>query len=360
MKFQPYYSNIAFLSLPILGDELLASFFSWFDTYQHPRAEPFEMSQQLLLLSALAGNVTFTSFISEERGAQQGYDFYRFFNSEPSQAVVVGTEGYCFAGFRGTVFSFDDLVINFIPGMDSVCGTGERVDDCCDVRIPYNKEYNAPYRQEMEDALQECLDATATPCLDELSCVVLTGFSQGAAIAGVASLYLHTYKPRVITFGEPASLGRKECSLAQTDEWYRYVNTWNDFLFTGSIGYDLLSVFPLPFSTRQVGHMILFPSKKPFDNTTSSGLAYLGLNPEEAAWKLKPISWAAHDIVESPGESGEFHPGYLNHLTFLMQSEGLGFPLIIEGFATDFLCSQHRECKSGQCRWRIFRPRVCA
>ena len=363
------------LTLPIVVDAFFASFFEWL----FPRAEPFELTERLLLLSVLAGNVTFLSFLSEERGlqlqAEGDYDFYRFFNAEPSQAVVAASNNYCFVGFRGTTLDdpivfVQDLLVNLLPGFDSVCGStpaagagggGEEDEVCCDVRTPYNLEYNAAYRQELEDAVQECLDTHATPCEDEHGCLVLTGFSQGAGIAAVASLYLAEHNPYVITFGEPATLGKKkECALARTDKWFRYVNTWNNYLFTGSIGYDFVSVFPFSLDTRQVGHMIVFPSKQPFDNTTSTGLAYLGLNPDEAVWQLNPLSLEAHDIVESSGESFEFHPGYLNHLTFLWNSrETIEFPWVLDGFADGYLCSLDRECKSGRCQWQFLGPKVC-
>jgi len=365
--------DVALLLLPLLSDVLFGScsfHHEWLSNNNNSsHAEPpfLELTQHLLLLSALAGNVTFLSFLDETRGSRvaAAYDYYRFFNAEPSQAVIAASHGYCFVGFRGTILTAPDLLINLLPGFDSVCGTattagGEYHEQevCCDVRTPFNREFNAPFRRDLERALQECLATHASPCQDEHGCVVLTGFSQGGAIAGVASLHLTQLNPYVITFGEPASLGKKNCSLARTDKWFRYVNTWNNYLLTGTIGYDYLSVQPFALDTRQVGHMIVFPSKRPFDNSTSSGLAYLGLDPDESVYRMKPISLEAHDIVESTGESVQFHPGYLNHLTFLMNSE-IEFPFVIDGFADGYQCTQDRECKSGRCQRQHFASRAC-
>ena len=57
--------------------------------------------------------------------------------------------------------------------------------------------YDTPYRSDMEKSLRDC----AKDCVNKDECVVLTGHSQGGAIAAVAAVHLADLNPYVITFG---------------------------------------------------------------------------------------------------------------------------------------------------------------
>jgi pimeloyl-ACP methyl ester carboxylesterase len=75
--------------------------------------------------------------------------------------------------------------------------------------------------------------------LDE--CVVITGHSQGGAIALVAALYLADLNPYVITFGQPPTV-EAPCNLVTSDRVYRWVNTKN--AGASGIAYDPVPMAP--------------------------------------------------------------------------------------------------------------------
>ena len=54
----------------------------------------------------------------------------------------------------------------------------------------------------MEKSLRDC----AKDCVNKDECVVLTGHSQGGAIAAIAAVYMADLNPYVITFGQPPVL----------------------------------------------------------------------------------------------------------------------------------------------------------
>ena len=312
--------------------------------------EPVALSVETLLLSQRSAELSILSYTGKEE--EPSFEFYRYFLEEPDKAIVVGADGYCFAAFRGTTPNVGDWKQDFVVGFSSVCNSTEEDESnsCCNVRTGFDQAYNASFRADLEDAIVECVDVYAS-CDDETSCVVLTGHSQGGAIASVAALYLAKLNPYVISFGQPPTLQEANCSLVQSDRWFRYVNTYNDFLGLGHIGYDIeavhASIPPTEAGATQVGHMILFPSEN------SIGIAYLGLDPPD--WVLGPPSYEAHDMIESYGETAEYHPGYLDHINFLLNTGS--FPILLTGFVDGSLCTEDRECESGNCRrkwWSIF------
>jgi predicted lipase len=90
----------------------------------------------------------------------------------------------------------------------------------------------------MEAALRDC----AASCKLRDECVVMTGHSQGGAIAAVAALYMPDLNPYVITFGQPPTIDAP-CDLITSSRWYRYVNTKAAEVLSIGIVYD-----PVPFA----------------------------------------------------------------------------------------------------------------
>lgn len=318
---------------------------SWRSKYQDK--EPFSLSGEILLLSQRSAELSILSITGNEE--EPRFEFYRYFLAEPDKAIVVGADGYCFAAFRGTTNNVEDVKQNVVLGFNSACNSTEEDESntCCNVRKGFDQAYNASFRADLEDAIVECVNVYES-CEDETSCVVFTGYSQGAAIAIVAALYLAKLNPYVISFGQPPTLQEGVCSLAKSDRWYRFVNTYNDVLGLGHMGYDIVAMSgSLPRTgarATQVGHMILFPT----DNST--GIAYLGLDPTN--WDLGPPSYQAHDMIESFGEMDEYHPGYLDHINFLLNTGG-SFPIALTGFVDGSLCTEDRECESGNCHRKL-------
>jgi len=89
--------------------------------------------------------------------------------------------------FRGSTPTAADWWQNINLGTQGICH-GDDDDDCCSVRQGYHDAYLQPnYREEMEEAIHNC----ACPTCD----VVLTGHSQGGAIAAVAAVVLADLDP---------------------------------------------------------------------------------------------------------------------------------------------------------------------
>jgi hypothetical protein len=301
------------------------------------------VSDYILDMSAIAAELSNLAYdnnaVSTNDSTVSGY--YRitdYFRNEPDVAIVAASEdGICYVAFRGTVPTISDWSQNMGFALEPICSHKEvnAETTCCRVRRNFWDAYDSPFRYEMEAAIRECL-STETSCTDESSnsttrnsnetCLVLTGHSQGGAIAAVAGLKFAEFDPYVISFGQPTVINEPEsCSLVHTERWYRYVNT--DTNSDGEIRYDVVPMIQ-GVRTSHVGHMILLP---PVNNATS--IAYWGLDVPEP-W-LSPVSVAAH-----------FMDSYEDRLQELV----MAYPYIqVDGFDAGVSCSDDRECASNRC-----------
>jgi hypothetical protein len=163
---------------------------------------------------------------------------------------------------------------------------------------------------------------------------VLTGHSQGGAIAAVAGVKLADLNPYVITFGQPATL-EAPCPLVSSERWYRFVNTKESE--EAGIVYD-----PVPFAPGMgmefFGHMILL-------GQDPSGVAYIGLDANTDFSPLNVLGFEAHSMSAAEGVS---YPGYWDRLKTLV-ANSTEFPIRADGFADGSLCTQSSECLSDVC-----------
>ena len=322
--------------------------------------EPLEISERLLQLSKDAIDLSALSFESAVDLAEAGYEYYRFFNDEPEQAIVAAVHGSCFAAFRGSIVSWGDWYQNLEPGMTAVCrdrngndaGDEEQKTCCSNVRSGFHEAYDSSIRPEFEASLRECL-ANYTSCHDEedSSCLVFTGFSSGGAIAHVASLYHADLNPLLITFGQPPTVEPDGCDLFPTKRIYRWVNTIGVFLGRQLYAYDIVASTSFYTNAGQVGHMLVLPPEN------SSDVAYFGLDPPDTVWHIKPASIMAHpheDVIWDP----VFRPGYRERMSYLIMNVKK-YPLVANGFDEGSLCAQDYECQSGRCEARFFAPMKC-
>jgi hypothetical protein len=350
------------------------------------------LSDKIVRLSQRAAELSILTFnvgTPTENEQSSKYEYYQSFINEPDAAIVAGIEGYCFAAFRGTVRTVADWSQNIQPGLTPICKNDTTANDttCCSVRSGYDDAYNAPFRQDLEIALLDCVDVYGSSSSSRSStslcnqtagiispCVVLTGFSQGAAVAAVSALYLYQFNPYVISFGQPPTLANdidspgcfNDTSFIQTNRWYRYVNTYNTaYGLCGTIGYDLVSMSP-GFGAQQRGHMFVFPatvqstvinmtdSSHTTNSTTmtvpqSEGIAYLGLD-ESNTTLLRPTSERAHSMIDIANDTSNYHPGYLDHLNAFLISMNSSNVVMADGYIDGALCTEHRECRSNSCR----------
>eukprot|EP00549_Striatella_unipunctata_P026069 CAMPEP_0118710652 /NCGR_PEP_ID=MMETSP0800-20121206/23531_1 /TAXON_ID=210618 ORGANISM="Striatella unipunctata, Strain CCMP2910" /NCGR_SAMPLE_ID=MMETSP0800 /ASSEMBLY_ACC=CAM_ASM_000638 /LENGTH=459 /DNA_ID=CAMNT_0006614919 /DNA_START=215 /DNA_END=1591 /DNA_ORIENTATION=+ len=275
------------------------------------------LSRQAAILSSLA---------YEEHPIGDAYDHFGFYDEEPDQALIAKKDGYCFGAFRGTTLTWIDWQQNFDPGKVDACVSDT---ECCGTRAGFYKAYMTTYVKDFEASLRDC----AKECENPNECVVLTGHSQGGAIAALAGFLMYDLNPYVITFGQPPTID-SPCPKINSNRWYRYVNTKDSSL--QGISYD-----PVPFvpglGADQFGHMLLLGN----DDT---GIAYIGLDVQTVFTPLNIAGFEAHNMVK--GET-EF-PGYLDRIEAVMAKTS--YPVRTSGYVGGTICTQGVECELDVCK----------
>lgn len=284
----------------------------------------------------------------EENPPHGDFQHFGYYDSEPDQALVAKYKGYCYGAYRGTTLTWDDWQQNLVIGNHQVCGVNETV--CCSTRLGFWQAYDTDYRAEMEEALEAC----AAECENPKECVVLTGHSQGGAIAAVAGLNLAHLDPYVITFGQPATIDQP-CGLITSERWYRFINTKASSTRAIGIVYD-----PVPFvpglGADHFGNAILLSSED------SSGVAYMGLDAQEAFGPLNINGFEAHSMSAN-ASAEDYTPGYLDQIGALLEyyATNQTYPVRTTGYKIGSLCSQDIECETNLCqRDTTFSYRRCA
>jgi hypothetical protein len=183
--------------------------------------------------------------------------------------------------------------------------------------------YNTAYRSDMEKSLRAC----AKDCVNKDECVVLTGHSQGGAIAAVAGVYLADLNPYVVTFGQPPTINAP-CPLITSDRWYRYVNTKSIESGLEGLAYD-----PVPFAPSMDadhwGHMIML-------SNDTSGVAYIGLDVQDRFSPLDVNGFEAHSMIHKKGST---YPGYLDRIGSIMSEyTNKIYPVVTTGYVAGSLC----------------------
>lgn len=262
---------------------------------------------------------------------------------EPDQALVAETEdGYCIAAFRGTTLTAVDWSQNLDPRSEEIC-TAQDPTLCCGTRKGFYDAYSTSYESELETQLREC----AAKCDDPNECVILTGHSQGGAVAAIAAVHLADLNPRVITFGEPSTLAFP-CEAITTHQWYRYVNLKDSFIGTISVSYDPVAFVP-GMGTQQWGNFILL-------GADSTAIAFVGLDDNTQFSPLNVAGFEAHSMIGT-----EEYPGYLDRIESLIDYATNGtFPVRANGFSPLQHCTQDIECETKQCeKETTFSYRTC-
>lgn len=223
--------------------------------------------------------------------------------------------------------------------------------DCCAVRDGFHDAYNNTFRNDLVDAIYACIDTCNNKT--QTSCdVVLTGHSQGGAIASVAALYLADLSPSVVSFGMPLTVYegcQTMSSIMDEQRWYRYVNSRVDVeqQDNGNVVVTNKLYDPIPFApwtgTQHVGHLIVLS-----EDTT--GVAYLGLGSQQ---DLSPydLTYNAHSM-----DASENLDGYYNQIKAIMDKYSSGtiynYPIRSTGYKGGISCTINEECSSGTCELR--------
>lgn len=257
------------------------------------------------------------------------FELVENFMQEPDQALVAKKDGYCFLAFRGTSLTVDDWRQNLRLGKDQVCGL--KSSTCCWVR---NGFYDAYFDPDYLDSLEKQIEDCVSSCTNINECLVITGHSQGGAIAAVAGVRFSSYNPYVFTFGEPPSI-EPECKAVSSHRWYRYVNTKESELGDIGVSYDPVAFAP-GLGTIVYGHFIILGADE-------KRVAYIGLDSTSAFSPLNLNGFQAHSMVGT-----EQYPGYLDRISTLI-SNADSYPISSQGFAAANFCTEDEECETKTC-----------
>ncbi|KAL3903122.1 MAG: hypothetical protein SGILL_010566, partial [Bacillariaceae sp.] len=255
------------------------------------------------------------------------YDAFGYYDSEPDQALTVTTsDGHCFVAFRGTSLTFEDWGQNLQIGMEDICIDIAGSTECCTTRVGFYSAYDTIYRKDVEDQVRAC----ASKCKDKDDCVVITGHSQGGAIAAVAAVFLADLNPYVITFGQPPTIDAP-CDILTSDRVFRFVNTKETNV---GIAYDPVPMAP-GLGADHFGNMIVLG-----DDPT--GVAFIGLDAQEF---LRPfLNGIEAHFMQGNGTI----PGYADRIAALTAPNAT-YPIRNNGFVSGSLCSVNKECESQEC-----------
>jgi hypothetical protein len=176
-------------------------------------------------------------------------------------SVVEKFGDICYGTFRGTMVSFVDWKTNVnLLEEDIETDMGK-----CTVRKGFNRAFWAEselwgehpeedYPDGMENAIRNCAN-TCGPDNDRPCTVVLSGHSQGGALATIAAILLHDLNPVVISFAAAQAIVPNTdgiCPVLDKDRNFRIVSTRRSE--SGRLLYD-----PVPFARLgfiHVGHEI--------------------------------------------------------------------------------------------------------
>lgn len=235
----------------------------------------------------------------------------RVFEDQLDRALVRHIDNTCYVSFRGTTGSiFDNLqsVPRLIPRR--ACGAA----GCCFVERGVHEAYYSGFVNDLEAEVEECTQR----CEGDHGCpVVLTGYSQGGAIATVAAIALSKYNPTLITYGQqPAAWFG--CSVLDNMETYlRFTSMCPE---DGEPHYDAVTYFGNPLVSRQSGTMVMLGN---------GAAATIGKNSRQT---FLPMSGSCHDL------EGEYQRS--------IDNLDVG---PIEGYPLGSMCTSSLECASGRC-----------
>ncbi len=305
----------------------------------------FNLTERILEVSLVAANLSALVYVNDtsefavldEAGGVSdyeypGFDFIRFYTEEPDQAILAKTGGRCYVAFRGTNVNVEDWLQNADLGDAFVYKDNDNsTEPACEARAGFAYFLTAsPVQQGVAD-LNECVET----CEDPDDCVVITGHSQGGAIAALASITLFSYNPIIVTFGQPPTLD-PGCPYVPSERFYRYVNSMKDIDEEDDMGFDLVPFAPTFISgSGHYGYYILL-SDDPMN------VKYLGFNDDyEFVPAISDNKAAAHTM------SGTSY-GYESRIASLLEN----FPSVgTGGFEAGNICEDSYSdlCLSGSC-----------
>ena len=293
------------------------------------------LPRYILELAQVVGSITNDSGRGCRPGSVEcGDEFYQVFENGPSSWTVVSkvtttasstrqsSTTFCLAVFSDSGTVQDWIYENLDPRRSEYCG--DNGSGCCRVRRGFYRSYHeSGYRDELEQVLSDCVERTC-PDNDDKDCLVLAGFSQGAATAGVAALQLSRFNPLVVGIGPPPTVF-PDCSLTNTQRWYSLINTVST---TDGLEYDTVPFLP-GLGAVPLGHAFLLTED-------DSGVVYLGTD-------------TVRDIPGPFKVEAHFIQGAMGRIRSLLDGTSGVDTIRASGSASGYACNFDFECESRVC-----------
>lgn len=254
------------------------------------------------------------------------YDEFNSWEDSNDAHLLVKEKGVCYGVFRGTLqTSLTDIFQNLYPTNVQVEGSN------CEVRKGFHKAYFTSYQPEFQRKLEKCVKSCAINGKSNKNCpLVLSGHSQGASVAIVASIDLRKYDPATMAFGPLKTITnlnrnneKSGCTDMTPQRMYNFINA------SGGVYDDI----PYGYSPSgfHVGHSLLVDEGNAF--------AYTGLND--------------NTLRGPPARNIHAVELYRTRMEALLDDGGDNcdgsFPRVITQWDDGHWCTLSDECKSSIC-----------
>jgi len=266
-------------------------------------------------VSAQLSKDVYKGVVNGQRDITEGQ--IRFYLDDVDAVVTAKYRNkFCMVAFRGTTKSVDDWMQNLDTRKQKVL-RNKRNTKCLSTR-GWVKAYRFTYENNvLADVIQCKKDCPACE-------IVLTGHSQGGALATIAAVVYgaHDYHldPYVFTFGAPGALSAKCKKYIHSSKWFR-------FILSIPGPFRSLSYDPTPFELfgELHGHEFYISSED------STGIAYTGIDKHV---DNHPYNIDAHSMNKYQDTLNSFGP-----------------TIHLRGFSKHSQCTEDWECNSKSCNW---------
>jgi hypothetical protein len=292
--------------------------------------ELMNFASEMVFISRVAYNETPADFFSGSTRYEDGID----------AAILVKLDNKCIVAFQATTASILDWIQNipFHESIEFLSATGKA---CRTQRGFHNAYFKVDYLDTLHQDIRDCISA----CPDGDCELILTGSSQGGAVAAVAAVAMDDLHPRLITFGQPATLFDVEngtsCSdIIPQERYIRFVNTAERPLNTlpgqhqssanvTVLQYDPVVMLPARFNaTDHLGNLILLGDGKS---------SHLALYPQGQREDVPPSLFANFDT--------HLMVAYIAKFQKILEQAGED-PVAVDGFLDSAMCNYDSECQS--------------
>ena len=154
----------------------------------------------------------------EDKPGSSFEDLEAWYDGEDDVSVFGSKGGLCYVAFRSTTMALSDWGDNFDLRSQNMKGQ-------CDVPFGFYKGWENSYSDSLKQKLMSCANDKCASTNGQ-DCIVITGFSQGGAISGVATVALSHMKPKLtVVFGSVRSLQKSCKDFVDLDRYISFCNT---------------------------------------------------------------------------------------------------------------------------------------